>query len=442
MVKVKTISRSTLEWTKDRAAEVPRANRNFDTKFNPMSKQVEYVRAIRAAKLDRMFAKPFFGALSGHQDSVSCMATDPTNLSVLVSGGADGGVMFWDTMLKRQKVAIDAHRSAVEGVTIAPDGVAFFTASRDKVVKMWDMDMTPDTARPIAEYLGDFPFSSIDHHLKESKFATSGECVQLWDVNRTQPIHRFTWGDDTVSHCRFGRVETDLLACCMTDRGVCVHDVRTKSSHSKIILEMCCTSLSWSPMDPNAFVVGSDDWNCYLFDLRVTGRPRSVFQGHIHPVTSVDFCPTGRKFVAGSHDSTIRIWDLAQTTKSTSEEMFHTKRMAKVLCVKWSPDNNFIFSGSEDAIVRIWKAIASKPIRPLRGAEQHSYNYLTTLKEKYGQFQEVKRITNQKNTPKVIRKTALKKKRLQIKEAVKEMSRTKSDNMKPLSKRKVVQSLK
>ena len=156
----------------------------------------------------------------------------------------------------------------------------------------------------------------------------------------------------------------------------------------------------------------------------------------------MDFAPTGTHFAAGSRDCTVRIWDVSQTTKSISQEMFHTKRMAKVFSVKYSTDSNYILSGSEDAIVRVWKVDPSKPIRPLRGAEKNSFNYMRSLKEKFATFKEVKSISNQRNTPRHIRKTMLRKKRMQIKEAVKDMSRIKSDNLKPLAKRKVVQSLK
>lgn len=39
-------------------------------------------------------------------------------------------------MLKRPRAYIDAHRHSIDGVVVSPDGVACFSASRDKTVKM------------------------------------------------------------------------------------------------------------------------------------------------------------------------------------------------------------------------------------------------------------------------------------------------------------------
>lgn len=41
--------------------------------------------------MDRMFAKPFVGAIEGHQDGVYCLARDPRRVGVVAGGGGDGG---------------------------------------------------------------------------------------------------------------------------------------------------------------------------------------------------------------------------------------------------------------------------------------------------------------------------------------------------------------
>lgn len=446
MVKVNVISRSKLEWTKDRAGEVPRAHRSYDDKqATALAKQTEYARAVRAAKLDRMFAKPFLGAMGGHNDTVEAMALDSTNVAVLATGAADGEVIMWNAMTKKARRTIAAHRNAIGGLCFTPDGVGLLTASRDRVVKLWETafadDGTPDAA-PLAEYLGDSPFSAVDHNWHDATFATAGHELQLWDVNRTRPIQQFTWGDDTLTSVRFNKTETHLAAVCGMDRGVCVYDTRAKTGHSKLIVAMTCNSVAWNPMDPNMFVAACDDWNCYMFDLRITARPRGIYQGPLKAVTSVDFSPTGRTFCAGAADQTVRWWNVDQTVKSDSAEMYHTKRMARVQAVRWSLDNNFIFSGSEDAVVRVWKADASAPIRGFRGSEKSQFNYMRSLKERYRNLPEVRRISNQRNTPKAIKQLRQQKRSTATREMVKEMSRRKTTDIKPLARKKTVQALK
>ncbi len=56
----------------------------------------QYKRALNATKLEKMFAKPFLGALEGHRDGVYCSATSPASLVAFLSGAGDGEVRVWD----------------------------------------------------------------------------------------------------------------------------------------------------------------------------------------------------------------------------------------------------------------------------------------------------------------------------------------------------------
>lgn len=42
--------------------------------------------------MDRMFAKPFVGALEGHQDGVYSLAKDARRIGIVAGGGGDGGM--------------------------------------------------------------------------------------------------------------------------------------------------------------------------------------------------------------------------------------------------------------------------------------------------------------------------------------------------------------
>jgi WD repeat and SOF domain-containing protein 1 len=65
--------------------------RNLDPSIHPFEQGREYVRALNTVKLERLFAKPFLGSLSGHIDGVYSMMKHPQQLNSIISGSGDGG---------------------------------------------------------------------------------------------------------------------------------------------------------------------------------------------------------------------------------------------------------------------------------------------------------------------------------------------------------------
>lgn len=68
------------------------APRNYNTSSDPFRHQVEYTRALNAAKLERVFAKPFIAAFDGHNEAVHLLKKHPTRLSTILSGAFDGQI--------------------------------------------------------------------------------------------------------------------------------------------------------------------------------------------------------------------------------------------------------------------------------------------------------------------------------------------------------------
>ena len=87
IMKIRTLSRSKREHTRERPQDIQRVYRNVsNSTLHPFTREREYVRARNAVKLDKMFAKPFIGALDGHADGVYAMATSSTSLVGLITG--------------------------------------------------------------------------------------------------------------------------------------------------------------------------------------------------------------------------------------------------------------------------------------------------------------------------------------------------------------------
>lgn len=75
----------------------------------------------------------------------------------------------------------------------------------------------------------------------------------------------------------------------------------------------------------------------------------------------VDYSPTGREFVAGGYDRSVRIFPF---NGGHSREVYHTKRMQRVFATRFSGDATYVFSGSDDMNVRVWKVRHSRQNLP------------------------------------------------------------------------------
>ncbi|KAK6987700.1 WD40 repeat-like protein [Favolaschia claudopus] len=90
-----------------------------------------------------------------------------------------------------------------------------------------------------------------------------------------------------------------------------------------------------------------------------------VLWGHTELVTSVAFSPNGEWIVSGSRDNTLRIWEASSGAPIGEPLHGHTDW---VRCVAFSPNGQHILSGSADRTLRIWDAGTGAPIgEPLHG---------------------------------------------------------------------------
>ena len=92
-----------------------------------------------------------------------------------------------------------------------------------------------------------------------------------------------------------------------------------------------------------------------------------IHKGHVGAVMSIGWSSTGREFVTGSYDRTIRIFNYRA---GTSRDMYSLKRMQRVFCVNYTADARFIVSGSDDTNVRIWKAKSNEKLGQTKVREE------------------------------------------------------------------------
>lgn len=403
-MKIKTISRSQTDKSRECKGDVVKVHRNVDPRLHPMAKAREYTRAIRSVKMDKIFAKPFIAALDGHSDGVYSTTVNSRSLVSFVSGACDGELRVWDLPSQKTLWSVPAHTGFVRGLSTTPDGSYLLSAGDDKMVKMWPLSTRPPVdedgvIEPMSTWETKEQPNHLDHSPTDARFATCGSAVQVWDHDRAEPVHEFSWGDDSLTCVKWNLAEGHLLAATCMDRSILLYDVRAGTPVRKTILAMRSNKLAWNPREPMNFTVANEDHNAYTFDMRKLSSALMIHKDHVGAVLDVAYSPTGREIVTGSYDRTIRIFPL---NSGRSREIYHTSRMQRVFTVNYTPDARFVLSGSDDTNVRLWKANASDFLGRKKDRERAKMDYMNKLKKKFSHMPEVRKIAKARPTPKPI----------------------------------------
>lgn len=408
-MKVKVVNRDEEQFTRERSQDVKKVHRNYDPQLHHFTKAHEYARALNAAKLERVFAKPFVCALA-HEDGVTALARNPRRLNSVVAGAGDGVIKIWDIPAERALRRLVGHAGAVRGISFAPGGDACVSAGADASVKLWKVPYAPFEAGdvcvdqgPALEFQGRHAFRAVDHHWSRSTFATAGASVELWDHARSEPVSTFSWGSDTVVSVRFNPAEPDVFASTGADRAIALYDLRSGTPLRKLVMQTRCNALAWNPMEAFNFTVANEDCNLYSYDMRKLTTATCVHKDFVSAVMDVDYSPTGREFAAGSYDRSVRIFP---SGGGHSREVYHTKRMQRVFCVKFSGDGSYVFTGSDDMNVRVWKAEAAQQLGATLPREKHKQAYQKALVERYKHLPEIRKVSRHRNVPKAIHKAS------------------------------------
>lgn len=452
---VNLIVRRPGDFMRETKHDIHKVFKNYDQRLHPLTLQREYKRALNAVKLERVFAKPFIGNMSGHGDVVSTLMKHQSSISIMASGAYDGQIRIWNLATRKCQRVIQAHNSMVRALCISRlNSNHFFSVDANSNIKKWRYfgrdqvniinkghsskkptskpknDKEPDSseteiyssdddedmrvALDIEEDVdytdemqdADIPIDTIiarniilgmDHHYNKPYLVTCGDKVDLWEENRKEPIREWSWGADSTHHVRFNPVEVDLFSTTSSDRAITLFDMRKQAPLRKVILTMRSNQLCWNPMEPIKFTVANEDHDLHTFDMRNLSKPLGLHKDHTAAVIALDYSPTGHELVSGSYDKTIRIFSCKS---GHSRDVYYTKRMQRITDVIWSLDAKYIISASDEMDIRLWRANASEKIGPKFFREQAAQDTNEALKNKFGSHPEIKRIRRHRHLPK------------------------------------------
>jgi WD40 repeat protein len=275
-----------------------------------------------------------------------------SNGTLLLSATKDGTVRVWQkqgntfTLLR----LIQAHDAKIWGVRFSPDGNTFATASADNTVKLWQLDGSLiRTLEGHSSSVFGVNFSPDGNTLAS---ASADQTIRLWHPNPLQPLqlqdHAAKLTDVAFSHPTQQVITADKAGM-VRIWGIDGTLHRTWQAHEKAV-----NAIALSP-DGQQLATASEDTTIQLWTLE--GKPlQPPLQGRVS-LYDLDFSPDGTMIVAACiDDDAVRIWRRSQDGNfETKPFQLLSDQWGWIASVAFSPDGNWVASGSDDDSIMLWE---------------------------------------------------------------------------------------
>ncbi|KAF9990095.1 hypothetical protein BGZ75_003642 [Mortierella antarctica] len=341
--------------------------------------------------------------LKRHLDTVRSIVFHPDHKSIL-SGSEDGTMKYWnlESALKESKrpqvCEIDpihtyrGHTKTITSVAISAELNKCFSASADSTIRSYKLvPMNKETysrldpTLPQTTFVGHtdavwdirlFPISISSSQLLGSISADG--TLKIWDTETKGSPLRSSWGyhgqqsPPIVATSRAMPVPTGLDFCPTDLKKVIVSysnsvmklfDIETGKD---ILTFKSDETYDGTPATqinkvvchpPLPLVVsGHEDRYIRFFDLN-NGSCSYSMLSHLDAVSSLDIDPAGLVLCSGGHDSSVRLWDIASSTRACLQEFTgHRRKGDEGVCtVHYHPTmHGLMATGGADSIVKVY----------------------------------------------------------------------------------------
>jgi len=293
----------------------------------------------------------------GHDGPVEGVAFGPDGR--LATASADGTLRLWDVAAGEAVSVTPGRGDYVQAVAVSPDGErAAYGAHFDGTVEVLDLA----TGSVLGTLRGaDDPVNAIAFDPQGERLAVGLEeaaSVVLLDARTLAVLETFAGHESSITSVGF-RADGEVLASGSTD-----WTVKLWSPSGELLFDLTghedtVQALAFEPTGSRV-AAGCADGAVVVWDS-ATGERVTSFEGNLGGALSLAWSADGARLAIGAGDHMIRIVDVA--SGSATVLAGHDERVSALVFL---PEGGRLVSGSFDGTLRIWDAVAAKPLLSLR----------------------------------------------------------------------------
>jgi len=300
------------------------------------------------------------GTLKGHRGWVTGIATCHENPNVIISSSRDKTVMVWELTPGEDepgyaRKCLTGHNQAVQDVVTSSDGQFALSASWDKTMRLWDLNVG-QSVRAFTGHTSDVNTVAFSADNRQIVSGSRDRTIRLWNTlaeckyTITEDAH-----SDWVSCVRFSpSAKQPLIVSAGWDKLVKVWNLsncklRTNlAGHTGVVY-----TTSISP-DGSLCASGGKDGIAMLWDVNDGKHLYSLDAGGT--INALAFSPKNY-WLVGATDTSIKVWDLENKNILDELQSSAPPKSGIPWCVSltWSADGNQLFAGSTDGNVYVYE---------------------------------------------------------------------------------------
>ena len=295
-----------------------------------------------------------FQTLKGHQANIGAIDISPDG-KIIASAGEDQTIKLWQRETGKLIYSFVGVNEPIQTLAISPNGKSIIAGGFDGRISQWQLETkqykssffarvnAPDSHNGVILQLA---FAANETFIVS---ASNDKTLRIWSYYTGELKRTLIGHEEAVNTCAISP-DSQIIASGSDDKTIKLWRFDHSYAYQTFIGDRAAVNSLAFSNDGQYLISGGGDKTIKIWDIK-TGEIIKSWQAHEQAIISIAVNPH-RHLIASASRTEIKIW------QGQTGELIKTLRVTAPL--KFSPDGQFLITGSYGGKVKIWSEILEK----------------------------------------------------------------------------------